>query len=88
MLTPHARALVLAPVFIIPCALAQNLETILVSRFLLGVAGSTGSTLVGGSLADIWRSPERGLPMSCFAAAALLGIGASSALTAAALCLA
>lgn len=79
--------------FIIPVACAQNLETIIVARFLMGVAGSTGSTMVGGTIADvrlsstlggafidlrvssqIWRTHERGLPMSIFAAAALAGI--------------
>jgi MFS family permease len=38
------------PVFIIPCALARNLETMLVARFIMGIAGSTGSTMVGGTM--------------------------------------
>jgi hypothetical protein len=39
-------------------ALAQNLETISVCRFIVGCAGYTGSTMVGGTLADIWKTYE------------------------------
>jgi predicted MFS family arabinose efflux permease len=39
-------------------ALAQNLQTVLIARFFAGCAGSTGSTMVGGTLADIWATHE------------------------------
>ncbi|KAG8865398.1 hypothetical protein FRB96_000288 [Tulasnella sp. 330] len=64
--------------FFIPVALAQNLTTIIIARIIAGAAGSTGSTMVGGSLADIWRTAERGLPMSIFALMAFLGTGAGA----------
>ncbi|KAL7410593.1 major facilitator superfamily domain-containing protein [Mrakia frigida] len=60
-------------VFYIPVALAQNLETILVARVVQGIAGSTGSSLVGGTISDIWSTHERGLPMSLFALASIVG---------------
>ncbi|GAO52258.1 hypothetical protein G7K_6339-t1 [Saitoella complicata NRRL Y-17804] len=59
-------------VFFIECALSQNLATMLVGRFIQGCAGSTGSTMVGGTLADIWHSDERGTPMSMFATVAMV----------------
>ncbi|EJU03572.1 MFS general substrate transporter [Dacryopinax primogenitus] len=61
--------------FFIPMAVAKNIQTVLVSRFIQGMAGSTGSTLVGGTLADIWVTAERGIPMSLFALMACLMTG-------------
>ncbi|KAF8449345.1 major facilitator superfamily domain-containing protein [Boletus edulis BED1] len=55
-------------------ALAPNIQTVIVARFLSGSFGSTGATLVGGTIADIWKPDERGFPMALFAIAA---IGAS-----------
>lgn len=59
--------------FFLPTALAQNTATLLISRFICGAAGSVGSTMVGGTLSDLWDQEERDLPMSLFALSALLG---------------
>ncbi|KAF9266667.1 MFS general substrate transporter [Marasmius fiardii PR-910] len=56
-------------------AKARNIETVLVARFLQGGFGSTGSTMVGGTVADIWRPDQRGLPMALFALTAIGGTG-------------
>ncbi|OJA08592.1 hypothetical protein AZE42_04569 [Rhizopogon vesiculosus] len=48
-------------------ALSSNIETVMVARFLGGAFASTGSTLVGGTISDIWEPHERGLPMAVFA---------------------
>ncbi|KAH7924150.1 MFS general substrate transporter [Leucogyrophana mollusca] len=56
-------------------ALAPNIQTVLVARALGGAFGSTGATLVGGSVADIWQPYERGLPMSLFALVAVASTG-------------
>ncbi|KAF8247532.1 putative MFS multidrug transporter [Wilcoxina mikolae CBS 423.85] len=60
-------------ILIIPCALAKNIETLLVCRALCGIAMSAPMTLVGGSLADLWKNEERGVPMAVFSAAPFLG---------------
>ena len=39
-------------VFQIPTAVAKNVATVLVTRFISGAMGSTGSTMVGGTIAD------------------------------------
>lgn len=54
---------------------ANNMTTMLIIRFIQGGFGSTGSTMVGGTIADIWTSSERGLPMGLFALAAIFGTG-------------
>jgi hypothetical protein len=37
---------------------APNITTVIMGRFLCGVFGSTGSTMAGGSIADIWAPRE------------------------------
>ncbi|KAG1894160.1 MFS general substrate transporter [Suillus fuscotomentosus] len=59
-------------------ALAPNIQTVIVSRMLQGVFGSTGASLVGGCIADIWQPHERGLPMSLFAFSSLFSFGLGS----------
>lgn len=59
----------------LPIALANNLPLICVFRFLSGVTGSVGSTMVGGTIADIWVARERGKAMSFFSIGAFAGTG-------------
>ncbi|KAK5726253.1 Synaptic vesicle transporter SVOP [Elasticomyces elasticus] len=69
----YASTLLFALIFIIPCAVAKNIGTLLVCRFIDGIAFSAPMTLVGGTLADLWRSEERGVPMAVFSAAPFAG---------------
>ncbi|KAI0272421.1 major facilitator superfamily domain-containing protein [Gloeopeniophorella convolvens] len=48
---------------------------VMVAELLGGAFGSTGATMVGGSIADIWQPKERGLPMSLFSLAAIGATG-------------
>ena len=45
----YASTLLIAVIFIIPCAVAQNIGTLLVCRFIDGIAFSARMTLVGGT---------------------------------------
>ncbi|TCD71762.1 hypothetical protein EIP91_003105 [Steccherinum ochraceum] len=56
-------------------ALSKNIQTVQIARFLAGSFGSTGSTMVGGTISDIWLPYERGLPMAVFSVTALGGTG-------------
>ncbi|SGY31972.1 BQ5605_C002g01295 [Microbotryum silenes-dioicae] len=75
--------LVLAPfsdgiiytLFFLPITLGRNIATVIIARFIGGLAASTGSTLVGGTVADLFESKDRGLPMSIFSLAAFAGTG-------------
>ncbi|KAA8906304.1 major facilitator superfamily domain-containing protein [Sphaerosporella brunnea] len=58
------------------CAGTSSYAGMLVSRALLGVGGSTFSTLCGGVIADIYHAESRGFPMACFSTVALFGTGA------------
>lgn len=68
-------------VFFIPIAQGQNITTIVVCRFIQGIAASTGSTLVGGTVSDLFDSHNRGLGMATFSICAFLGTGLGPAVS-------
>lgn len=51
-------------IFCIPVAVAKNLQTVLIGRFLTGVFGAAPLSLVGGSLVDMWNPAQRGVAMA------------------------
>ncbi|ETI27951.1 hypothetical protein G647_00400 [Cladophialophora carrionii CBS 160.54] len=69
----YVITIALAVIFEIPCAVAQNIGTLLVCRLIDGIAFSAPMTLVGGTLADLWKNEERGVPMAVFSAAPFAG---------------
>lgn len=69
----YATTLLVAVIFIIPCAVSKNMATLVVCRLIDGTAFSAPMTLVGGTLADMWRNEERGVPMAAFSAAPFIG---------------
>ena len=60
-------------IFQIPVAVAQNLETIMLGRFLSGFCASAPLAVVGGALADIWGPIERAYAICFFAFGAFCG---------------
>ncbi|KAJ3525742.1 hypothetical protein NMY22_g10449 [Coprinellus aureogranulatus] len=56
-------------------ALAPNIIVVAIARVIQGAAGSTGATMVAGTLADIWDAKERGLPMALYSVLAFIGNG-------------
>ncbi|OAX80311.1 hypothetical protein ACJ72_05357 [Emergomyces africanus] len=69
----YGSTLLVAVLFLIPCAVAKNFATLVVCRAIAGIAFSAPMTLVGGTLADMWRNEERGVPMAAFSAAPFIG---------------
>ncbi|QDS74818.1 hypothetical protein FKW77_002408 [Venturia effusa] len=60
-------------IFQIPVAVAQNIETIMLCRFLGGLFGSAPLGIVGGAMADFWQPLDRGIAICIFSAATFLG---------------
>lgn len=56
-----------------PTALAPNIGTVLVSRFISGFAGSVPLTVTGGTVGDVFEPDASGLPMALFALAGTAG---------------
>ncbi|KAH7025577.1 major facilitator superfamily domain-containing protein [Macrophomina phaseolina] len=61
---PATLGMLLFTIFCIPVALAQNIETALVGRFLSGVFGAAPLAIVGGGLVDIWNPVQRGVALA------------------------
>ncbi|KAL4931588.1 major facilitator superfamily domain-containing protein [Aspergillus undulatus] len=59
--------------FQIGCALAPNVASMIVFRFLAGFFGSPAVTNSGGSITDIWPQDNRSVPLALFSAASFLG---------------
>lgn len=60
-------------IFQIPVAVAQNVQTILVCRFLIGFLGCSPLAVVGGAMADFWNPVDRGVAIAMFSAATFVG---------------
>jgi DHA1 family multidrug resistance protein-like MFS transporter len=60
-------------IFHIPVAVASNLNTILVCRFIIGFGGSASLAIVGGALSDIFGPVERGQTITVFGFTTFLG---------------
>ena len=54
-------------------ALAHNMETLLVMRFLGGIFGSAPLATGGGLLADLWSASGRTIPSAIFLTCIIIG---------------
>ncbi|CAI6331964.1 unnamed protein product [Periconia digitata] len=60
-------------IFMIPCAFAQNIQTMLVVRFLDGLAGSAFLSVAGGTVGDLFAKHELSAPMMVYTASPFIG---------------
>ncbi|KAF2849553.1 MFS general substrate transporter [Plenodomus tracheiphilus IPT5] len=60
-------------IWIIPCAVAQNIQTMLVARFLNGLAGSAFLSVAGGTVGDMFGKHELSAPMMVYTASPFVG---------------
>ncbi|KAF2713453.1 MFS general substrate transporter [Pleomassaria siparia CBS 279.74] len=60
-------------IFMIPCALAQNTQTMLIARFLDGLAGSAFLSVAGGTIGDMFAKHELSAPMMVYTASPFIG---------------
>ncbi|KAJ0426713.1 major facilitator superfamily domain-containing protein [Aspergillus carlsbadensis] len=60
-------------IFQIPVGVAQNVETIIICRFLGGVAASGPLSIAGGYFADFFDPVSRGLALAIFAGTTFIG---------------
>jgi MFS family permease len=50
-------------IWTIPCAVATNIQTMLVGRFIDGICGNTFMSVADGTITDLFQGEELGLPM-------------------------
>lgn len=53
--------------------MAQNIETMLVSRFFNGVAGSAFLSVAGGTVGDLFNHHELSAPMMLYTSSPFIG---------------
>jgi MFS family permease len=60
-------------IFLIPCAVAQNIETMLIVRFFDGFCGSAFLSVAGGTVGDMFTKDTLQAPMLIYSASPFLG---------------
>lgn len=70
---PLLAGFLLFSLFNIPVAVAEDLRTIMVCRFIVGFGGSAGLAIVGGALTDIFTVVDRCVGVTTFAATTFIG---------------
>ncbi|KAJ9607902.1 hypothetical protein H2200_007981 [Cladophialophora chaetospira] len=60
-------------VWLIPCAVAQNIQNMIIGRFFNGFAGSAFLAVAAGTVTDLFESKDIELPMMIFSASPFLG---------------
>lgn len=69
----YLAAFAVFTVWIIPCAVAQNIGTVIVSRFFQGLSGSAFLSVSGGTVGDLFTPNQMHYPMIMFTASPFLG---------------
>ncbi|KAF2654803.1 MFS general substrate transporter [Lophiostoma macrostomum CBS 122681] len=60
-------------IWMIPCAVAPNIQTMLIARFLNGLAGSAFLSVAGGTVGDMFAKHELSAPMMVYTASPFVG---------------
>lgn len=60
-------------VWLIPCAVAQNIQTMLIVRFFDGLAGSAFLSVAGGTVGDMFTKDKLSAPMVVYTASPFVG---------------
>ncbi|EQL37714.1 hypothetical protein BDFG_00765 [Blastomyces dermatitidis ATCC 26199] len=66
-------AMVLFILWLIPCAAAQNIQTMLISRFFSGFSSSAFMSVAGGSIGDLFSQDDLQRPMMVYTAIPFMG---------------
>jgi MFS family permease len=61
-------------IWLIPCAVSSNIQTMLVAHFFGGFAGSAFLSVSGGTIGDMFPPHELSAPMMIFTASPFLGL--------------
>lgn len=60
-------------IWLIPCAVAKKIQTMLVCRFFNGLAGSAFLSVAGGTVGDLFDRHELAFPMMLYTASPFIG---------------
>ncbi|OJJ88078.1 MFS transporter [Aspergillus glaucus CBS 516.65] len=60
-------------IWLIPCAVAQNIQTMIICRFFNGIAGSAFLSVAGGTVGDLFNRHELSAPMMVYTSSPFIG---------------
>ncbi|KAJ6113783.1 hypothetical protein N7523_007100 [Penicillium sp. IBT 18751x] len=60
-------------IWLVPCAVAKNIQTMIVCRFFNGLAGSAFLSVAGGTVGDLFDRHELAFPMMLYTASPFVG---------------
>jgi multidrug resistance protein len=71
----YILAYVFFTIWLIPCAVARNIQTMLIARFLDGLSGSAFLSVAGGTVGDMFTRDQLQAPMMIYTASPFIGPG-------------
>ncbi|EHY59877.1 hypothetical protein HRR83_009313 [Exophiala dermatitidis] len=71
----YILAYVFFTIWLIPCATSQNIQTMLIARFLDGFSGSAFLSVAGGTVGDMFNRDQLQAPMMVYTASPFIGPG-------------
>ncbi|KAF7115453.1 hypothetical protein CNMCM5793_002411 [Aspergillus hiratsukae] len=60
-------------IWLVPCAVARNIQTMIIARFFNGLAGSAFLSVAGGTVGDLFKRQELAAPMMFYTASPFIG---------------
>lgn len=69
----YIGAFVFFTIWLIPCAVAPNIQTMLIARFFDGLSGSAFLSVAGGTVGDMFAQHELQAPMMIYTASPFIG---------------
>jgi MFS family permease len=69
----YIYSLIIFVIWLIPCAVAGNMATLLVGRFLSGFSGAAFLSVAGGTVGDLFTISELSAPMMIYTASPFIG---------------
>ncbi len=71
----YIGAFIFFTIWLVPCAVAPNIQTMLVARFFDGLSGSAFLSVAGGTVGDMFAQHELQAPMMIYTASPFIGPG-------------
>ncbi|KAF4222172.1 hypothetical protein CNMCM8980_008546 [Aspergillus fumigatiaffinis] len=60
-------------IWLVPCAVARNIQTMIIARFFNGLSGSAFLSVAGGTVGDLFNRQELAAPMMFYTASPFIG---------------
>ncbi|RHZ56812.1 hypothetical protein CDV55_106094 [Aspergillus turcosus] len=60
-------------IWLVPCAVARNIQTMIIARFFNGLSGSAFLSVAGGTVGDLFKRQELAAPMMFYTASPFIG---------------